>query len=533
MNLPALSYPPALIGQIGAAATRHTPSRRAHDSLDAPGRGPGAVAPAFLDTQRDIAPKRSTQAGSETQAKRGVSRQVGRAAARRSHRFGRPVSRPWRPWVEAVADRIRSYGLPEVASSLRHCGEMASVHRCEGCGEVGRVEVRASCHVRVCPWCQRITTDRTVRDVIASTMRVPGYVAENRAKTIDEQEQELTHALASRDVAAGWAIAARNRASKARSARTRAEHMEQAARHDVRVLRAERRRELATRALHGLRATDKWGWKLITISPPRAPGDVRSYTPAGLRRAIDDAYARAAKLWEEGLSHGGLASIIVRIELSARGHVHAHCLYYGPFVTQRWLQRMAGCIVDVRAVYDFKHTRQGVEKSADDAKNETALQRARAALRSANTDEEAELARRAIAAAENEALNSAVREAVKYTCKAVSVTRGEWLAGANWRVMHPELAAAWVVASRNVQLIRYRGTVRDGFNAAEAAGELDEPEAAPEPEPAKGPEPEAHHECPWCRARLLGGVLEPTLDVAAGMSPAKWRRVLVVSESRV
>ena len=483
MNLPALSYPPALIGQIGASATRHTPSRRTHDSLDAPGRGPGAVAPAFLDTQRDFAPARSMVAASETPAKRRVSRQERRSTARRSHRFGRPVNRPWRPWVEAVSDRIRAFGLSEVASSLRHCGEMATVHRCGDCGEVGRVEVRASCHVRVCPWCQRIATDRTARDVIAATARVPGYVTTRLAATIAEQEQELTAALASRDVAAAWAIAARKRGALAL-----------AERHDVRVLRAERRRELAARALHGLRARDKWAWKLITVSPPRAPGDVRSYTPQGLRAAIDDVCARVTRLWEQGLSHGGLASLVVRVELSARGHVHAHCLYYGPFTTQRWLSRAAGCIVDVRACKDFKHRPEEIDRA--DAER---------------------------------GIQSAVREAVKYATKAVSVTHGEWLAGERWRVMHPELAAAWVVASRNVQLIRYRGPVRDALSAAEVAGELDD--QAPEETPAA--EPEAQHECPWCKGRLLGGVLEPTLDVAAGMTPAKWRRVLVVSESRV
>ena len=482
----------ALIGPSEA------PERDAHrvtytGTAFASGWGSGGEAPTSLDTQREIAPARSTAPGSETPSEHrgeGVSRQV-RRAAERSHPFGRPVSRPWRPWVEAVADRVRAYGLPEPASALRHCGEMAMVSTCSDCGRVGRVEVRASCHTRVCPWCQRLAADRTARDVLAATGRVPGYVSTRLAGVVAEQLGEQARAAATRDVCAGWAIAARKRGNE-----------ELATRHDGRVLAAAHRYDLATRALHGLRARDSWNWKLITVSPWRAVGDWKSYTPQGLRRAVDDVCERVATLWDAGLSHGGLASLVVRVEVSSRGHVHAHCLYYGPFVTRAWLKRIAGCIVDVRKVKDFKH------KPDDD------------------DDDPRDVAQRREDMARG--IQAGVRECVKYATKVVSPLRAEWLAGTNWRVMHPELAAAWLVATRNVQLIRYRGPVRDALAAAEVAGEL-EPEV---PKEELAAEPEAEHVCPWCRGRLLGGVLAPVMDTAAGLTRDEWKRVLVVSESR-
>ena len=461
----------------------------------ASGWGSGGKAPTSLDTQREFAQTGTSLPVSETPAEHrgeGVSRQVQRATDRRlhSHRYGRSVSRPWRPWVEAVADRVREYGLPEAASALRHCGEMAMVSTCGDCGRVGRVEVRASCHTRVCPWCQRIAAERTARDVLAATGRVPGYVSTRLARVVAEQLAEQARAAATRDVCAGWAIAATKRGDE-----------DLAARHDARVLAAARRYDLATRALHGIKARDSWGWKLITVSPPRRPGDVRSYTPEGLRAAVEDVYERVAKLWDEGLSHGGLASIVTRIEVSARGHVHAHCLYYGPFVTWQWLKKTARCIVDVRKVRDFKH------KPDDD------------------TDPR-DVARRR--EDDRRGIQAGVREAVKYATKVVSVTHSEWIAGSNWRVMHPELAAAWMIGTRHVQLIRYRGPVRDALAAAEVAGEL-EPEV---PKEELAPEPEAAHVCPWCKGQLLGGVLARVLDTAAALSPGEWKRVLVVSEAR-
>ena len=467
------SHPFALDGGCSSDRGPLTPHAPHAGSRGAPDRGPGAVAPARLDTRGKSLPDTPTRQTSETRPER-VSRQVARARARadaRSHRYGRPVSRPWRAWVEHVAKITRErYRRYDVASSLRHCGELATVYDCDFCGRIGRVEVRASCHTRVCPWCSRIAAQKSVQNVFAAVRRVPGYVAEDARKVLAAAILEKHRAAALRDRWKGFAAAALERGD-ARVAEG----------HEARALGAEERRRIATRTEHGINTLSSWGWKLITVSPPRRPGDVRSYSPQGLRRAINDAFERFSRLWDEGLAYGGLASAIARVECSSKGHVHVHALYYGPWVVNKWARAVAGCIVDVRAVAEF----QG--NPSDDA----------------------------------------LREAIKYQLKAPSPTRAAWIGGDRWRVTHPELAAAWLEGSRGVQLTRYRGLVRASFEAAEAAGEIVAEDAPAEPPqmPAEG------HQCAFCAKRLpLGGRLAPTCDVARALG-ADWRRALELIES--
>ena len=461
----------ALDGDSESARDHLTPDAPHAVTREAPG-GVRGGSPARLDTQREIARGDTGAAGSETRPER-VSRQVERSAARleaRRHKFGRPVSRPWRAWVADVAAIMRRHGRPEVASSLLHCGELATVYDCADCGRVGRVEVRASCHTRVCPWCSRIAAQKAVQNIHAAAKRVPGYVAEDARKVLAAAILEKHRAAALRDRWKGFAAAALERGD-ARVAEG----------HEARALGAEERRRIATRTEHGINTLSSWGWKLITVSPPRRPGDVRSYSPQWLRRAVADVFERFTRLWDEGLSHGGLASAVVRVECSSKGHVHAHVLYYGPWVVNAWARRVAGCIVDVRAVSEF----QG--NPTDDA----------------------------------------LREALKYQLKAPSPTRAAWIGGDRWRVTHPELAAAWLEGSRGVQLTRYRGLVRASFEAAEAAGEIVAEDAPAEPPqmPAEG------HQCAFCAKRLpLVGRLAPTCDVARALG-ADWRRALELIES--
>lgn len=471
----------ALVSALGGCSESTsdplTPDYGRAVSGDAPGGGPGAKAPARLDTQREIAPEHTDAAASETLPQR-VSRQVERAAARseaRRHRYGRPVSRPWRAWVADVAAIMRRYGRPEVASSLLHCGELATVYDCADCGRVGRVEVRASCHTRVCPWCSRIAAQKAVQNIHAAARRVPGYVAQAVSRVSAETTLTEVRATALRDRWEGYARAAMTRGDE------RVAHG-----HAARSLGAEASRRLAARTRHGIKTLSSWGWKLITVSPPRRPGDVRSYTPQGLRRAIKDVCERVSKLWDEGLAYGGLASAVVRVECSSKGHVHAHVLYFGPWVVNAWARSVAGCIVDVRAVSEF----QG--QPTDDA----------------------------------------LREALKYQLKAPSVLRSAWLGGDAWRVTHPELAAAWMVATRNVQLTRYRGLVRDALAAAEVAGET-VPEDGPAEATAEAVEAPAHA-CPWCSAPLPRvGRLAPVEGIARGLSAGDWRRVLDLIETHL
>lgn len=325
----------------------------------------------------------------------------------------------WRAWVHATADELSRIGLRDQASSLRSCGQYVARRFCEVHG-LASCELTASCCSRVCPWCARRQAKERVRTITGAADRVPGYVAARRAAVIAEQTQlAADHARA----VAHWSQLA-----------ARARDPAVADRHRQRARAAERRRSIASRALYALRDLSTWSWKMITVSPPWEPTRASELSPEGLRARVDDVLARVTDLWRDGLSVGGLGSATIRVELSSKGHVHAHVLYYGPWLVQSWAARVAGCVVDVRRAKDFG--------GGNDPR-------------------------------------AAVREAVKYATKSPSPTRHEWIAGERWRVMHPELAAAWTSGTRHQQLLRHRGVIRDAISAEELAAAVDAPATQP------------------------------------------------------
>jgi hypothetical protein len=203
----------------------------------------------------------------------------------------------------------------------------------------------------------------------------------------------------------------------------------------------ERRRAKVRRALHQLggQGPAGWRWKLITIAPQWDPTAAYSYSVEGLRARFESLRDRWRALWDGGMDAGGLAAAYFRVEMSVGGHVHAHVLYHGPWVVKDWAARTAGCFVDVRAV-----------EGAD-----------------ADT-----------------ALRDAVREAVKYTLKSPSVLRRAWVIGdgaqGRYRVAHPELAAAWVLALRSRRTVEAYGVMRAAV-AAQSATTPPEGDRAPAP----------------------------------------------------
>lgn len=156
---------------------------------------------------------------------------------------------------------------------------------------------------------------------------------------------------------------------------------------------------------------------------------------AGLSRRLADLRARTDSLWNDALRVGGLAAATVRVELSALGHVHAHILYFGPFQHARHLRRLAGCFVDVRELD--------------------------------------------VVAGDVAGMRRAVIEATKYALKTVSPARQQWMAGERWRVIHPRLAAAWVAATQDAQLVTHRGMMREAMAAEEIAPQVDSDDPAP------------------------------------------------------
>ena len=204
-----------------------------------------------------------------------------------------------------------------------------------------------------------------------------------------------------------------------------------------------------TRFAANARNSQSWSWKLITVSPPYDPLDPQNFCPEGLRRRADDVAARCADLWTHVLAAGGLAAATVSLECSDHGHIHAHILYFGPFVIASYAREVAGCIIDVRAVKP-SGARDRVVSDDDFCAGET--------------------------------LRDAVVEAAKYAVKLPSRGRVEWWEGEGQRVTHPELVARLCVGWKRLQTVRHYGTMRDAVAAGEEAEALktDEDDAVAE-----------------------------------------------------
>lgn len=169
------------------------------------------------------------------------------------------------------------------------------------------------------------------------------------------------------------------------------------------------------RARHMINA--RWSWRLVTISPPWRPWDETEFSPDRIRQRVLDVKARWRRVWAWGGCEQ-LAAAHVRVECSARGHVHLHALVFGPWWAQKSVARVAGCMVDVRALQD----------------------------------------------------EGAVVEAVKYSLK-TPVATGAWVGGERRRAAHPALAARWIIGSRSLKLSEAHGMLRDAIAAAEACDE--------------------------------------------------------------
>lgn len=325
-------------------------------------------------------------------------------------------------------------------------------------------EVRVSCGVRGCPGCERRSAAERAARVSGAALRVSELVAHRARAAAAQLATDLDAARSSRDRWAQLAASARAR----HEARGRVRDLDAAEGHALRAARAEVRRARLRRWTTEAQQAHTWRWRLVTVSPPWDPRRGDAYSVAGLRARLADLRARCETVWSHALAVGGLAGATLRVELSALGHVHAHVLYYGPFQHAKHLSRLAGCHVDVREL----------RAQGDDLR----------------------------------AMRRAVVEATKYALKAPSGLRQQWVAGESWRVVHPELAAAWIVATRDQQLVTHRGTMRDAI-AAELA-------CAP-PTPADGP---AELKCARCHAPVCPiGEVWDIARVARELPVAWWR----------
>lgn len=379
-----------------------------------------------------------------------------RRRARRAHPFPAAVHRPkhkgWCAYVNAVVEELEHLGQSHVAARLRKCGALARVRPCGGCGEqCGHATVPVGCDVRACPLCSRRDAKESVRDITAAAVRTPELARQGlTAKRVELLETHAAAVARLADLAPGVpsTLGPKRRAAS--------------------VARAQKIARCARRDLHALRDLERgsWGWRLITISPPRDVSSSSEATPRGLRERVCSVWRRWRRIWREA-SVSGLAASWARVELSSTGHVHIHALYFGPYLPQSWLAATAGCIVDVRGLRD-------VPGVAPDA-----------------------------------ALESMVREAAKYALKSASPGRRGWIAGEAAGVAHPRLAAAWTVATRNLRLRESYGLAHEAAKAAEACDPPETPGIV----------------CWRCGADLAGvePVFLPTRLLAARVSSDAWR----------
>ena len=349
------------------------------------------------------------------------------------------------------------------------------VRVCGGCREVHSAEVRVSCGLRCCPGCERRAAAERSARVAGAALRVPELVALRAPRVAAEVSQELAAAVSAREHWEGYRAAAQRRVE----AHGRQRDRDAVEGHALRAARAEVRRARFRRWTTECepRRLATWRWRLVTVSPRWNPRDGAEYSVEGLRARLVDLRARCETLWSDAMSIGGLAAATIRVELSAAGHVHAHVLYFGPFQRAEYLRRLAGCFVDIREL----------KVIAPDVKS----------------------------------MRDAVREATKYALKAPSPLRREWIAGESWRVTHPELAAAWVVATRDQQLVTHRGTMRAAMAAEDAVPS--EPREGPEPSPL----------CRRCGREVCAiGEIWPIEHLAQVLNGAWWReRVEWVADS--
>ena len=274
---------------------------------------------------------------------------------------------------------------------------------------MARVERPLSCGLRACPDCARQLAAAKVRALGAAVEHVAPAV---RARAVGAQLAEARREAEALDREVYWSK--RPKHPRAEELRARAARDAGDAR-----WRAARVRELLR---------DAWGWRLVTVSPKWSPNDARETSPAGLRQRHELLHGAIAAACARRYDVSGLAAWAIATETSDGGHVHAHALVYGPWIHPEALARMVAhelareCFVDVR----------------------------KARARDGHEDPRA-----------------ATREALKYALKGPSPRRAAWVLGEHRAtVASPELGAAIVVGLARLQLVRYRGAIREGLRLA-------------------------------------------------------------------
>ena len=481
-------------------------------SLDADS-GPGArgaVPPSYLDTQESplqlsVLAGESVERPSQGAGSGGTSSS---GASGPRHEYGIPVELTEGEYRSEVARWLRWIGLSVQADSLEECGKYATVYPCGDCGtEYAAVQVRVTCRNRACAGCARRAARDHVQQVEAAVRHIDRLMAERRA---DVQAKLLKERLRSDEIFKGWqqkvkeskATLQKRRerlaaAMQSGAAVSRLQGLVEKAEREVARVTDSRDKSLLRRNTARFRyerSREEFSWKMVTLGAQWNPTDENEYRVKALGERLDEVLAAFQRLLAAGADVGGLAAASLHIEVSLSGHIHAHVLYYGPFITQKWWSRNANTgakrkiSVDVRAIYD--------KKNPDD---------------------------RAVVTPDS--ITGGLSEAVKYALKAPSMLDAGWVAGTyRKRVMHPKMAARLQKVLAGVPTLRHYGLMRAAMERVNRAkkerDQVRDEESEVQDDAPRGPK------CCECGARIT---TEPRRELSSSVARVlrgKWGRIV-------
>jgi len=424
-----------------------------------------------------------------------------------------PVSMNHRKWRAECTAELYALGAWKRAEKFSVCGSMAYAATCphQGCrASPARIQVIADCDLRICPNCAKrnaLEASGKVDEAIEHAERLQRELAPDVARKFREQ----------------WERAVRRRdrlAAKVKRLERENEDSPYTLEQADKLAKLRTRTNSLRESWRHARDESRWTWKCATVGVQYDPYDVANYTVEGLRFRAKRAMV-AAGAAVDALRVTRLEAFTVGGECSDGGHVHAHILYRGPAV--HWKAARAA-VMNALAAGDCRKDRPAIKASVwlkqvepragyhgdnGEAKRQWEYLNATLpgvrkqlakAVRAGDGDTTARLSRRVARMSKEHIalLRGAITESVKYTIKAPSPLRCEWIAGANETVINPKLAARWEVATHRMQLRRHYGIMRRALAIVNA--EREEVDATK----AGGERVEHCHDC--------GAELPPTSD---------------------
>lgn len=429
--------------------------------VNVPGGVQGMQSPADLDTTR-VYSLNSCNYGKKSKS-------------RPEHwRAYHPVSQSPDQWRQHYADRLALLKAPRAfVARVRTCAVNCWVANCGACGEQNAaVVVAPSCKARGCPYCSRWHSQQQQRDLVHRAIEVETETVFKALQKTAQIELELEN------------ISKKLETQESLLEESRGKNHKNACEYHELIMHNYlcRMRELqkTMKNITVNKVSNEWKWREWTIGTKWDPAKRSEYSVDVMRERVQVVKDVFKTLWRQ-LSFGGVASAILSIEISMSGHIHGHVLFYGPYVPWKWLSEESQKVhhragkVTVALVSDRSKKRWDPEKQDYIP-----------------------------------VLNSAIREAVKYAMKQPSVTHAEWIAGKkHMKMMHPEVAANWTVATRSTRLKERFGLITE----------------------IPGPTPHEHKEttCPICKNVIswMHFSLKNTQQTAMELGPL-WKQRLKI-----